>query len=195
MPRRPAQVLSPPGRAGEHHGALQSPPEGAGAVNLVPTHNPQKAGHCGPSGAHAPRMESKPAVGTVRTWSQGPAPVLATAARAAPALTARFPVGLPASPFSPPFPTEPQLPSLSEACALGGGGGWFKIEHQGGRQVAPGLSHSSVLTQGHPSCPPPPPRTCPNTLFACLPAVILPASSVEEATVCEGKRNLSPTPL
>ena len=36
---------------------------------------------------------------TVRSWSLGPALVLETAARAAPALTARFPVGLLARPL------------------------------------------------------------------------------------------------
>lgn len=41
------------------------------------------------------------------------------------------------------------------------------------------------LDQEGPFFPP-----CPNTLSVCLPAVILPASSMEEATSCGGKRNL-----
>lgn len=52
---------------------------------------------------------------TVRSWSLGPALVLETAARAAPALTARFLVGLLASPFTPTLSAlSPQLPSPSE---------------------------------------------------------------------------------
>lgn len=119
VPRRPAQVLSTSGWGWEHHGALLAPPEGPGVVNLVPTHNPQKAGHCGLSGVHAPKMESKPAAGAVRSWPQSPVPVLETAARAAPAPTARFRVGPQASTFTPALPTDPPVPCLSEACICG----------------------------------------------------------------------------
>ena len=128
VPHRPAQVLSASGRDWGAKRSLPIPPKGVCVVNLIPTHTPQKAGRRGLSGVHARRMESKAVAGTVRSWSPGPALVPETAARAAPAPTGRFPVGLRASAFTPTLPAlSPQLPYPSEVS-------WgCRMKCQGGR--------------------------------------------------------------
>lgn len=170
---------------------------------------------------HAPRTECKAATGTVRSWSLGPALVLETAARAAPALTARFPVGLLASTFTPTLSAlSPQLPSPSELfwglrdetpewdvhtlrafvpSHLVDGPTLLRGEVRGetkGSESRQSQSHRLLLTQGSferdilsPKSPSPP-LPASDTHSACLCAVILPASSVDEATSCGGKRNL-----
>lgn len=84
---------------GRHH--LQSP-----AVNLVPTHHPQKAGHPGRSGVLVLKMEARVEAATARSCSRGPAAVQETAARAAPAPTVKSLVGPGANTtFIPALPT------------------------------------------------------------------------------------------
>lgn len=224
MPHRPAQVLSASGRAWGAMRSLRIPTKGVSVVNLIPTHNTQKAGRHGLSGVHARRMESKAVAGTARSWSPGPALVLETAARAAPAPTGRCPVGLRASTFTPTLPAlSPQLPSPSEvSCGVQDempgwevhtlwafalprlmdgppflrGGAWGETKGNEGPQVQ---SHRSALTQGssetHTDTHHPGGTQVLSSLpltptLACLPVVILPASSVDEATGCGGKRNL-----
>lgn len=115
VPHRPAQVLSASSRGWERHGAHLPQLGAPRAVNRIPTHHPQKAGRCGLSGVHVLRTESKAAAGAVRSSFQGPALVLGTAARTAPAPTVKFPVGPRACTFTPALPSlSPQPPFLSE---------------------------------------------------------------------------------
>ena len=167
-------------------------------------------------------MECKAATGTVRSWFLGPALVLETAARAGPALTTRFPVGLLASTFTPTLSAlSPQLPSPSELfwgvqdetpewdvhtlrafvpSHLVDGPTLLRGEVRGetkGSESRQSQSHRLLLTQGScerdilsPKRDPSPPLPASDTHSACLRAVILPASSVDEATSCGGKRSL-----
>lgn len=118
---------------GECLGAVKPQQVDLDTFNLILTHNPQKAGHCGQSGVSVLRMGPRAGAGAVRSLSQGQVPVMATAARAGPVPTVRFLVGPFVTILPPSFPWSALhiLPFPHVLPLLNVNPGWeYRMKHQ-----------------------------------------------------------------
>lgn len=108
--------------------------------NLILTHNPQKAGHCGLNGVSVLRMGPRAGAGAVRSLSQGQVPVTATAARAGLVPTVRFLVGPSASILSSSFPWSPSHTLPFPLCPLLKCQPWIGVQDEASGMIH--LSHA-----------------------------------------------------